>query len=52
MIALWNNLKVVMLLLMVVWAEVTLITDDVELKKAETNVIPKEKLWIELPPHV
>lgn len=52
MIPLWNNLKVVMLLLMVEWAEVMLITDDVELKKAETNVIPKEELWIELPSHV
>jgi len=32
--ALWNNLKVVMLLMTVLWAEVMLITDDVELKPA------------------
>lgn len=41
-----------MLLLMVVWAEVMLITGNLELKNAETNVIPKEELWTELPPHV
>lgn len=52
MIALWNSLKAGMLLLMVVWEEVMLITGNLELKNAETNVIPKEELWTELPPHV
>lgn len=41
-----------MLLLMVVQAEVMLIEDDMELKKAETDVIPKEKLWTEVLPYV
>lgn len=38
MTAPWYNLKVVMLLLMVALAKIILITDDMELRKAETNV--------------
>lgn len=38
MTAPWYSLKVVMLLLMVAVAKIILITDDMELRKAETNV--------------
>lgn len=55
MTALWNNLKVVMLLLILVCAEVRLIcqsTVKVEIKKAEANDILKEEFWTEVSPHV
>lgn len=52
MTALWSNLKVVMLLLMLVCAEVRFITVNVQIKKAEANDILKEELWTELSPYV